>query len=43
MGVDPEFCQVFEDGRLGIQAAATAGMMVTDVTEYYEVTIGKDM
>jgi beta-phosphoglucomutase family hydrolase len=41
MGVEPQFCQVFEDGRLGIQAAETAGMMVVDVTEFYEVTIGK--
>ncbi len=43
MGVDPPFCQVFEDGRLGIQAASAAGMMVTDVTAYYEVTIGKEI
>jgi beta-phosphoglucomutase-like phosphatase (HAD superfamily) len=32
---------VFEDGVLGMQAAATAGMMVVDVAQYYEVTIGK--
>ncbi|HLN72505.1 MAG: HAD family hydrolase [Methylococcaceae bacterium] len=41
MGVDPADCEVFEDGVLGFQAARTAGMMVTDVTQYYEVTIGK--
>ena len=41
MGVDPSDCEVFEDGILGIQAARTAGMMVTDVTEYYKVTIGQ--
>jgi len=41
MGVNPVDCEVFEDGRLGIAAAQTAGMMVVDVTEYYEVTIGK--
>jgi beta-phosphoglucomutase family hydrolase len=41
MGINPVDCEVFEDGRLGIEAAQTAGMMVVDVTEYYEVTIGK--
>ncbi|HET6558925.1 MAG TPA: HAD-IA family hydrolase [Prolixibacteraceae bacterium] len=41
MGVAPADCEVFEDGVLGFQAARTAGMMVTDVTQYYEVTIGK--
>lgn len=41
MGIDPVDCEVFEDGNLGIQAAKTAGMMVVDVTKYYEVTIGK--
>jgi len=41
MGVNPSECEVFEDGMLGFQAAKSAGMMVTDVTKYYEVTIGK--
>jgi beta-phosphoglucomutase family hydrolase len=41
MGVNPLDCEVFEDGVLGIQAAKTAGMMVVDVTQFYEVTIGK--
>jgi beta-phosphoglucomutase family hydrolase len=41
MGVDPADCEVFEDGILGMQAAKDAGMMVVDVTQYYEVTIGK--
>ncbi len=41
MGIAPADCEVFEDGILGMQAAQTAGMMVVDVTKYYEVTIGK--
>ena len=41
MGVTPADCEVFEDGVLGIQAARTAGMMVVDVTEYYNVTTGQ--
>ena len=41
VGISPTDCEVFEDGVLGIQAAQTAGMMVVDVTQYYEVTIGK--
>lgn len=43
MGVEPRFCQVFEDGNLGMRAAETAGMMATLVTDYYEVTIGKEV
>jgi beta-phosphoglucomutase family hydrolase len=31
MEVEPQFCQVFEDGDLGILAAQKAGMIVTDV------------
>lgn len=34
MGVDPQYCQVFEDGVLGIAAAEKAGMMVTDVRPF---------
>lgn len=34
MGVEPQFCQVFEDGDLGIEAAKNAGMMVTDVRPF---------
>lgn len=43
LGVEPEYCQVFEDGNLGIQAAEAAGMMATLVTDFYEVTIGKEL
>lgn len=31
MGIEPQHCQVFEDGDLGIAAAEKAGMMVTDI------------
>jgi beta-phosphoglucomutase-like phosphatase (HAD superfamily) len=41
MGIPPQACQVFEDGILGIQAAQKAGMQVTDVKDYYEVSIGQ--
>lgn len=41
MGIEPQYCLVFEDGRLGIQAAESAGMMTINVTDYYTVTIGK--
>lgn len=34
MGVEPKYCQVFEDGILGMQAASTAGMMVSDVRPF---------
>ena len=35
MDVAPAFCQVFEDGEMGMRAALTAGMIVTDVRQYY--------
>lgn len=34
LNVVPEYCQVFEDGELGMQAAQTAGMMLTDVRPF---------
>ncbi len=34
MGVEPRFCQVFEDGTLGIEAAENAGMIVTDIRPF---------
>lgn len=34
MNVDPQYCQVFEDGELGMQAAQTAGMLLTDVRPF---------
>ena len=34
MNISPEFCQVFEDGDPGLQAARTAGMIATDIRAY---------
>lgn len=34
MRIDPKYCQVFEDGELGMQAARTAGMILTDVRPF---------
>ena len=31
MNVEPEYCQVFEDSELGLQAAERAGMSATDI------------
>ena len=36
MGVAPKNCQVFEDAVLGFEAAKKAGMMLTDVTPFYQ-------
>jgi HAD superfamily hydrolase (TIGR01549 family) len=35
MGIEPKYCQVFEDGEMGMLAARSAGMMVTDVRVFY--------
>jgi beta-phosphoglucomutase-like phosphatase (HAD superfamily) len=35
MNVTPGFCQVFEDGNPGMEAALKAGMMVTDARKFY--------
>ncbi|OHX65750.1 HAD family hydrolase [Flammeovirga pacifica] len=34
MGVEPQYCMVFEDGAPGIEAARRAGMRVIDIREY---------
>jgi len=34
MNMEPQFCQVFEDGDPGLQAAKTAGMIATDIREF---------
>jgi HAD superfamily hydrolase (TIGR01509 family) len=34
MKVEPPFCQVFEDGDVGLQAARVAGMIATDIRPY---------
>jgi HAD superfamily hydrolase (TIGR01509 family) len=39
MGIEPRFCQVFEDADPGIQAAKIGGMMVTDIRKYVKMTI----
>ena len=41
LGIEPKFCQVFEDGEPGMEAARSAGMMATLVTDLYEVRIGE--
>lgn len=34
MKVEPQYCQVFEDGELGMLAAQSAGMLLTDVRPF---------
>jgi beta-phosphoglucomutase-like phosphatase (HAD superfamily) len=34
MKVEPKYCQVFEDGEMGLLAAERAGMIVTDIRPY---------
>jgi beta-phosphoglucomutase family hydrolase len=36
MNVEPQYCEVFEDGDLGIEAAILGGMIVTDVRSWYD-------
>jgi beta-phosphoglucomutase-like phosphatase (HAD superfamily) len=36
MNVEPVFCEVFEDGDRGIEAAHKAGMLATDVRPWYD-------
>lgn len=36
MNVEPAFIEVFEDGDLGIEAAKSAGMIITDVRSWYD-------
>jgi beta-phosphoglucomutase family hydrolase len=43
LGVEPAICEVFEDADLGIQAAKSAGMMATLVTDFYDVKIGQEI
>lgn len=43
IGVQPADCEVYEDGLLGLQAAELAGMMSVDVTQFYEVTTGREL
>jgi beta-phosphoglucomutase family hydrolase len=35
MGIEPQYCQVFEDGEPGMNAARKGGMILTDVREFY--------
>jgi beta-phosphoglucomutase-like phosphatase (HAD superfamily) len=37
MGIEPQYCQVFEDGNPGIKAAIDGGMMVVDIRKYINI------
>ncbi|WP_028978489.1 HAD family hydrolase [Sporocytophaga myxococcoides] len=39
IGIQPKYCQVFEDGDAGIKAAIDGGMMATDIRQYVDVNI----
>lgn len=43
MNVEPKFCQVFEDGDLGMTAAKTAGMLITDVRPFVRSPFSEDI
>jgi len=42
MNIAPQYCQVFEDGELGMQAAQTAGMLLTDVRPFVTDPFAED-
>ena len=42
LNIEPQFCQVFEDGELGMQAAKTAGMLLTDVRPFVTAPIQRN-
>ncbi len=43
IGIMPSDCEVYEDGQLGLEAAERAGMMSVDVTQFYQVTTGREI
>ncbi len=43
LGVSPEFCQVFEDGMPGIEAAKAGGMMYTLITDIYPAKLSVEV
>ena len=34
IGIEPKYCQVFEDGDPGLESARNAGMLATDIRDY---------